>query len=421
MDRADIVPQRALYDCLAAALATVMGWNYERARAVLGAHVTERGTFLLPLCPALLPHGIAGTWLLSRDHPNMSPIAGSAWRDLLASPAEIRDRLEGRRAVLVIPGIGPEDQRGREFGHAIAWDGKRAVHCGATGAHADPARELDLDTLPIWEALILTETDRPAPQPVIVPVDAPQDDTSLAAVFGRHERAFLAFSGGKESVALAHMLRPWRERVTLLWTNTGVMAAHMIEFVRAYRDHGWTLEELHSPNLAEHWQAAGTPAEVFPLANVNGEAEPRLQPWLHCCGVIRQGPINAFLRAQDGPTCLINGQRRLDAGATVAGLKSQLPATVEVAMPLMDWSEADVMAYVAQHGLTLPSQYAAGYADSLECLPCPAPMNAARLRYLRRHHPDMAAIATEAAETATRATIGAAAQILTSLQHQEPA
>ncbi|TXM76599.1 phosphoadenosine phosphosulfate reductase family protein [Methylobacterium sp. WL69] len=52
----------------------------------------------------------------------------------------------------------------------------------------------------------------------------------------------------------------------------------------------------------------------------------------------------------------------------VPGLRSNLPTTVDVVMPLVSWSEADVFAYVAGHHLALPPQYAEGYSDSVECL-----------------------------------------------------
>ena len=422
MSPAAIVSQRTRSDCGVAALATLQGWTYEKARTVLGAHVTDVGACLLSMVAPLLEEGIAGTYFMARDHPGLSPAAADQQTVRhLSTAAEIRRLIAGRRAILGIDGRGPDGQLAAGRGHAIAWDGACAIECGATGEWARPASEISLDAYPIREALILSEI-APSAQPSPAEIRSNDDpDQSLAALFKRHERVFLAFSGGKESITLAHMLEPWRERVTLLWVNTGHMAPHMVEFVRAYRERGWTLEELHSPSLIEHWQTAGTPAEVFPLANVHGLAKPRLQPWLHCCGVIRQEPINVFLRAQDGPACFINGQRRQDiSGATVAGLRSQLPPTVEIAMPLTDWSEADVMAYVEKNVLTLPPQYAeGGYSDSLECLPCPAPMNAARMRYLRRNHPEMAAIASAAAETATQAAIGAVAQILSITQPQE--
>lgn len=43
--------------------------------------------------------------------------------------------------------------------------------------------------------------------------------------------------------------------------------------------------------------------------------------------------------------------------------------------------------YIERHALALPQQYAQGYADSIECTVCPAPMKAERMRYLIQHHP----------------------------------
>jgi len=415
---ATIVPQRTRADCGVAALATVQGWTYEKAREVLGDQVTEAGACLLPLVVPLLREGIAGTYLMVRDHPEVD----AATRDRqtmrkLPSRAEIHALLRGRRALVCIEGGGTNGLPGPGRGHAIAWDGTQAIECGSVGEIERPPSEVDFEDWPLREVLILSELPASAPPPPVemAPAATPSsvDADSLAALFARHERVFLGFSGGKESIALAHMLEPWRDRVTLLWVNTGHMAPHMVEFVRGYGE-WFTLEEVASPNLIEHWQAMGTPAEVFPLANITGSAAPRLQPWLHCCNIIRQEPMSAFLRSQPGPCCFINGQRRQDQdGATVAGLRSRLPATVEVVMPLASWSEDDVFAYVATHGLALPPQYAEGYPDSIECLICPAPMKAARLRYLRRHFPDQAEAAVKLSRDSTQATLAAALAVIT--------
>ena len=406
-----IVPQRGRFDCGIAAVATLMNWSYERARDVLGLQVTSAGVSLLPMMPPLLAAGVAGTYLLPRERARVAPeIADRQAIRGLPTVEEVHVLLKGRRAVICIEGQSPDGQVGPNFGHAVAWDGERMIECGATGELARPSRELSFENYPLWEALVFTDAaTSPRPAPVearpATEIDG-ADTTALAALFERYERVFLGFSGGKESVALTHMLEPWRDRVTLLWVNTGVMAPHMAEFIRGFRARGWTLEELPSPNLIEHWMTAGTPAEVFPQDNVTGLAQPRLQPWAHCCRVIRQEPLNAFLRDQEGPACLINGQRRDDlGGATVSGLSSQLPSSVEVVQPLAGWSETDVLSYVDRHGLALPSQYAAGYRDSIECTICPAPMKAERMRYLRRHYPDAAEVAAGQARHAYAATI----------------
>lgn len=417
MNLADIVPQRTRFDCGISALASLQGWSYEKARDVLGPQVTNQGACLLPMMPHLLAAGVAATYLLPGDRLRVLPeIADRQSMRLLPTSEKVHALLKGRRAIVIIPGQSPSGEVGAFFGHAIAWDGERAIECGAVGEFARPPREISFEDYPLYEALVLSDTEtetRPAPIEARPATELEAaDPAALAAIFDRHERVFLGFSGGKESVALAHMLDPWRDRVTLLWVNTGVMAPHMVEFVRGYGER-FTLEEIASPNVSEHWHAMGTPAEVFAMGNITGSAQRRLQPWMHCCYVIRQEPVNAILRAQPGPCCFISGQRRQDQdGATVAGLKSKLPATVDVVMPLASWSETDVFAYIEAHGLTLPQQYAEGYRDSIECLVCPAPMNAERLRYLRRHHPTEATIATGAALAATDATMNAVGQIL---------
>ena len=417
---ADIVPQRTLYDCLPAALATTLGWTYEKARTITGTHTTEGGTFLMPLAPALLSERIAGTYTMSREHPQVPPAAAnSPWGNMLASPAEIRHQIKGHRAVIIVPGRGLHGQTGPEFGHAIAWDGQRAINCGSTSVAPAPAREVCLEAVPPWEALILTTIADAPPEPVRVSPLETGGDTSLAALFDRHQRVFLGFSGGKDSIALAHMLEPWRDRVTLLWVNTGYMAAHMAEFVRAFGDR-FDLVEIASPSLPQVWEASGTPADVAPFRNVLGQDSPRFQPWRACCFTVRQAPINDFLRRQ-GPCCYITGQRADEAGgATLAGLRSNLPPAVEVALPLTHWSEADVFAYVAQHGLKLPRQYAEGYPGSIECTVCPAQVHPSRMDYLARQYPEVLPVIRASVRDVANATMGTVEHMLVTVEAPYP-
>lgn len=321
---------------------------------MLSSHTDERGTFLLPLTTVLLPALIAGSYLPSRENPLLSSGAmASHWGQMLASPAEIGRLIQGRRAIVIVPGRGPGNVRGPEFGHALAWDGARAIHCGAIGDDPEPSHEVDLSEVPPLEALFLSEITEPAAKPAQPAETAIDDGTDIAGIFKRHARVILCFSGGKESIALAYMVEPWRDRVTLVWTNTGFMAAHMVDFVRAYSER-FDLVELASPPLPDVWAIDGVPADVAPFANVAGTAAPRFRPWLRYCFTVRQAPVNAYLR-ELGHCCYMNGQRTTDPnGTTFQGLRTGLPASVTVAMPLAAWSEADVYAYIARHGLTLP-------------------------------------------------------------------
>ncbi|PSC02697.1 hypothetical protein SLNSH_22820 [Alsobacter soli] len=230
----------------------------------------------------------------------------------------------------------------------------------------------------------------------------------LHAALDGHDRVFLAFSGGKESVVLAHMLEPWRDRVTLLWTNTGHMAPHMVEFVRAYSER-FRLVELAPASLMGFWRDSGIPSEVVPTANASGDRLPRIAAWQACCAVNRTQPKVDHLARYGAPCAYVHGQRRDDP--LIPTWEQRYPENVEAIAPLWEWAEADVMAYIARHGLALPAQYGEGYRDSLECIVCPAPMTAQRMAYLRRAYPEAAETAAQAMRVVLQETERAAIAI----------
>lgn len=388
-----IVLGRRPDDCMIAALANAQGWTYERAAEVLGFPCDPTtGLPALPLnvgfamgqvIAPLLAAGTSAAYILTREHPEIRQTQGPAAMQarLSAMPSERMKRLiQGRPAIL--SGAWPDSQapHGSARGHFIGWDGARLLGDKA------PA---DLSGVTLWEALILSPGQAPETQPEPRPIAG----RTLPEIFDRHERVFLAFSGGRESVVLAHMCEPWREKVTLLWVRVQSHAPHMADFIRGYAARGWRLEEIAAPGIMDHWSTAGIPAEVLPVENARGRKEPRMQPWPSCCYAIRQVPLNAYMRAQSEACALLHGQRAEDEAATAGGLSGQMPPYVEVVQPLASWSEAEVAAYVDQHGLVLPSQYAEGYADSLECLICPAAPSPQRMDYLRRRHRVSAGIA----------------------------
>ena len=55
------------------------------------------------------------------------------------------------------------------------------------------------------------------------------DTPDLATLFARHERAVLAFSGGKDSLVCLDLCRDYRDKLDVCWTNTGAMFPHMVE------------------------------------------------------------------------------------------------------------------------------------------------------------------------------------------------
>lgn len=225
-------------------------------------------------------------------------------------------------------------------------------------------------------------------------LDGPQAaaQATLTDVFALHERVFLSFSGGKDSLALLHLTEPWRDRVTLLWSNTGFMAGHMAEFVRAHGER-WRLVEV-SPerDMLADWDEHGTPADVVAIEHLEGLdwRTPRVRPWPLCCSTNRTGPLATYLARFEESCAFLNGQRRSDRGTTPERMSNIMPPNVTTVMPLWTWSEADVLAYIEAHGIPLPPHHDV-FQSSFECAICPADIKPGRLRILDQLDPHAAA------------------------------
>lgn len=219
----------------------------------------------------------------------------------------------------------------------------------------------------------------------------------LASLFARHEKAVLAFSGGKDSLVCLHLCREYRDKLDVCWINTGAMFPHMAAFVREATK-GFNFVELKSDQVG--WvEQYGYPAEMVPVANsiqrFPGTTDPpqtMVQPWTACCANLRFNPLLEYLR-RSGASLFLHGQRRSDGGGFCAD--SQPGAAVEICKLLWGWSDDDVFGYITKQGIELPEQYAHGVIDSLECWSCTARAGdsaagvRARLTYMAKNYPDL--------------------------------
>ena len=89
----------------------------------------------------------------------------------------------------------------------------------------------------------------------------------------------------------------------------------------------------------------------------------------------------------DGFTLLIRGTKRADMQRLPAQ-SGEAPDGVELWYPLLDWSHADVFAYLRENGIPLPRLYDV-MVNAPECARCTfrAGVDAA---YLAQHYPDLA-------------------------------
>src|SRR5581483_551154 len=213
---------------------------------------------------------------------------------------------------------------------------------------------------------------------------------AINAALDRHDghgRAAMLFSGGKDSIALAHIAEPVRDQFELVWVNTGAMFPHMIEFVRRYGER-FKLVELCSDQPAR-LRNVGLPTRIIPFVNTRigtlVAREPRDRLRLAdpgpCCAELRIKPVEDYRIAND-VTLLIHGQKRAD------GQASAFYTSPEALAPLWGWTDEDVIAYIGAHGIALPEQYTAGEIDSLECWNCTVALDPARLRWMRERYPE---------------------------------
>jgi phosphoadenosine phosphosulfate reductase len=138
------------------------------------------------------------------------------------------------------------------------------------------------------------------------------------------------------------------------------------------------------------WIAAnGLPTDLLPysahwIGRAMGQNGAVLVPRYECCGHNLMLPLYTRVR-EDGNTLLIRGTKRVDmprlpvtSGDVVDGL--------EIYYPLVDWSNQEVFAYLAEKGVALPRVYE-HVVNSPECARCSAWWGEGRAAYLKQYHP----------------------------------
>lgn len=212
----------------------------------------------------------------------------------------------------------------------------------------------------------------------------------IEGAFARHSRIALQVSGGRDSLACLYLLRPYWDRLTVYWNNTGAAFPETVEImaqVRALVPHFVEIDGRQPDVVA----GFGLPSDIVPASHtpigiVGGDSTgPLIQDRYSCCSRVVMLPMHERMVA-DGVTLIVRGQRNSDR------LKSPLRSGavdlgIEYLFPIEDWSAADVMDYLQAEGAPIPRFYEM-LDGAPDCMTCSAWWENGAAAYLKRHHPE---------------------------------
>jgi len=207
----------------------------------------------------------------------------------------------------------------------------------------------------------------------------------------RHEKICLAWSGGKDSTAVLHMLRHELHRIIVYHCDTGDLLPEMREHIAMFEDAIPNFVRVQT-NVAAWNIEHGLPTDLMPhsqdrVGRMMGEHKILLTSRYDCCVANLMDPLWQRVKA-DGNTLLIRGTKSVDM-KRLPMQSGDVQEGIELYYPLQEWSHADVFAYLREHGIPLPRLYQ-HVTNAPECARCTAWWREGRGAYLAQYYPDLA-------------------------------
>ncbi len=187
----------------------------------------------------------------------------------------------------------------------------------------------------------------------------------------------VSYSGGKDSLAVLHLVSECMDDYELLFADTGIEFPETVQNVREVAElYGKPLRSISSGNA--FWDSI-----------VNFGPPSVESRW--CCKVCKLGPITQIIDDSYDDGCLtFIGQRKYESGTRAKSesvWKNPWVGNQVAAAPIQNWTAMHVWLYIFKNRLPFNPLYEQGF-DRIGCWLCPS-CSLADLYRLKETHPDL--------------------------------
>jgi 3'-phosphoadenosine 5'-phosphosulfate sulfotransferase (PAPS reductase)/FAD synthetase len=200
------------------------------------------------------------------------------------------------------------------------------------------------------------------------------------------------FSGGRDSIACLYLLKPFMDKVTVVWANTGSNFPEIEQYMEGIRAQVPSFLEVKT-NQAQSVAVSGYPVDVLPInytpfgQSLTTDKPIKLKASYDCCAENFWNPVEAKIR-EFGMTGVVRGQRK-DETYHSPIVSGHVFNGVEYVFPIADWTAEQVLTYIEQQGEEITERLQMAHS-SLDCWDCTAFLSSSdeRMSYIKKHHPD---------------------------------